>query len=199
MANPTDHLATVRAALDLAGKATPGPWWQGSVERHHVFAERGNPSLIAPEAGRVLLRMNEHFPAYVHDATAIVALRNAAPAIADLCREVEALRTAMRTISGIRDSIIGAQAVNWSEHVYPLVAALDGAGFRGVDYETARANLGTLLERIATLEAELAQARAHRCGGIVLSADDADRIAALLEEQPGPTPAMLALFAKDKE
>ena len=52
---------------------------------------------------------------------------------------------------------------------------------------------------IATLEAELAQARAHRCGGIVLSAEDADRIAALLEEQPGPTPAMVALFAKAKE
>lgn len=26
MANPTDHLATVRAALDLAAKATTGPW-----------------------------------------------------------------------------------------------------------------------------------------------------------------------------
>ena len=53
--------------------------------------------------------------------------------------------------------------------------------------------------RIATLEDELAQARAHRCGCVVLNAEDADRIAALLEEQPGPTPAMLALFAKAKE
>lgn len=54
-------------------------------------------------------------------------------------------------------------------------------------------------DRIATLEAELAQARAHRCGGIVLSAEDADRIAAMLEEPPAPTPAMVALFDKDKE
>ena len=146
MSDPTDRLATVRAALDLAGKATPGEWWQGAVERHHVFAERGNPSLIAPEAGRVLLRMSEHFPAYAHDAAAIVALRNAAPAIAALADECAAAR-----------------------------------------------------DRIATLEAELVQARAHRCGGIVLSAEDADRIAALLEEQPGPTPAMLALFDKAKE
>ena len=92
MADPIDHLATVRAALDLAGKATPGEWWQGAVERHHVFAERGNPSLIAPEAGRVLLRMSEHFPAYAHDAAAIVALRNAAPAIAALADECERLR-----------------------------------------------------------------------------------------------------------
>lgn len=142
----TDHLTAVRAALDLAGKATPGEWWQGAVERHHVFAERGNPSLIAPEAGRVLLRMSEHFPAYAHDAAAIVALRNAAPAIAALADECAAAR-----------------------------------------------------DRIATLEAELAQARAHRCGGIVLSAEDADRIAALLEDPPAPTPAMVALFAKAKE
>ena len=56
-----------------------------------------------------------------------------------------------------------------------------------------------LRARIATLEAELAQARAHRCGGIVLSAEDADRIAALLEDPPAPTPAMLALFDKAKE
>ena len=56
-----------------------------------------------------------------------------------------------------------------------------------------------LRARIATLEAVLAQARAHRCGCVVLNAEDADRIAALLEEQPAPTPAMVALFAKAKE
>ena len=82
----------------------------------------------------------------VEDARAIVALRNAAPAIAALADECAAAR-----------------------------------------------------DRIATLEAELAQARAHRCGGIVLSAEDADRIAALLEDPPAPTPAMVALFAKAKE
>ena len=82
----------------------------------------------------------------VEDARAIVALRNAAPAIAALADECAAAR-----------------------------------------------------DRIATLEAELVQARAHRCGGIVLSAEDADRIAALLEDPPAPTPAMLALFAKAKE
>lgn len=183
-----DHLATVRAALDLAGKATPGPWAVGRDVNEGCLTLQANGVCAIIPFGRADA-----------DADAIVALRNAAPAIADLCREVEALRDAMRTISGIRDSIIGAQAVNWSEHVYPLVAALDGAGFAGASYETARANVGTLLQRIATLEAELAQARSHRCGGIVLSAEDADRIAALLEEQPGPTPAMLALFAKAKE
>lgn len=48
-----DPLATVRAALDVASKATPGPWRTG---------------------------------------TAVVALRNTAPAIAELCAEVERLQ-----------------------------------------------------------------------------------------------------------
>ncbi len=208
MSDPTDPLATVRAALDDVRA------WCVECDEHVltdgnsgercdwlVFIYGEEDANAARDTA--IDRLVDEGLAVDDDAAAkmvrVVTLIPAAPAIADLCREVEALRTAMRTISGIRDSIIGAQAVNWSEHVYPLVAALDGAGFRGVDYETARANLGTLLERIATLEAELAQVRAHRCGGIVLSADDADRIAALLEEQPGPTPAMLALFDKAKE
>ena len=110
MANPTDHLTAVRAALDLAGKATPGEWWQGAVERHHVFAERGNPSLIAPEAGRVLLRMSEHFPAYAHDAAAIVALRNAAPAIAALADECERLADLFDRIDTAFDQLRPAMA-----------------------------------------------------------------------------------------
>ncbi len=194
MADPTDHLTAVRAALAHAGKATPGPWYiRHGRDGESCFVIRDEPTredlLITDTATHAVLANVE----------AVVALRNAAPAIAALADECERLRAAMRTISGIRDSIIGAQALNWSEHVYPLVAALDGAGFTGAGYETARANVGTLLQRIATLEAELAQARAHQCGGIVLSAEDADRIAALLEEQPGPTPALLALFAKAKE
>jgi len=117
VANPTDHLTAVRAALA------------------HVDD-------IGPARG-------------------LVALRNAAPAIAALADECERLRRESRT---------------W---------------FRAeAERQAARADAA---------EAELAQARAHRCGCVVLSAEDADRIAALLEEQPGPTPAMLALFDKAKE
>lgn len=42
--------------------------------------------------------------------------------------ERDALGAALDTISAIRDSIVGSQSVNWSEHVYPLVAALDATG-----------------------------------------------------------------------
>jgi hypothetical protein len=61
-------------------------------------------------------------------------------------------RAALRKISDIRDSIIGTQSVNWSEHVYPLVAALDEAGYPGAEYKEARKNIGTTLERVAILE-----------------------------------------------
>lgn len=77
-----DALAEAERAM------TPGPWRHGSVERHHVFCGEGDRSLLCPEAGRVLLRMNEHFP-HGGDAAGIVALRNAATA---LIAEVRALR-----------------------------------------------------------------------------------------------------------
>lgn len=78
-------------AVERAERAmTPGEWRHGSVERHHIFCGEGDQSLLCPEAGRVLLRMNEHFP-HDRDAAGIVALRNAAPA---LIAEVRALRAA---------------------------------------------------------------------------------------------------------
>jgi hypothetical protein len=65
------------------------------------------------------------------------------------------LESTLETISAIRDSIVGGQTINWSEHIYPLVAALDAAGFPGAGYEISRKNLGTLLERAAALESAL--------------------------------------------
>jgi hypothetical protein len=70
-------------------------------------------------------------------------------------KRIAGLTGAMQTINAIRNSIIGAQTVNWSEHVYPLISALDGAGYRGLVYEEARASVRTTLERIAELEAEM--------------------------------------------
>lgn len=84
------------------------------------------------------------------DYAAVVAERDAALAQA---------RAALATINVIRNSIIGSQSINWSEHIYPLVAALNAAGFPGESYPVARENFGTLAERAFAAEAELAQAR----------------------------------------
>ncbi len=73
----------------------------------------------------------------------------AAPKVRD---ESADLRAALQKVSDIRDSIIGAQSINWSEHIYPLVAVLREAGFEGVGYDAARENLGTLLGQVAALQ-----------------------------------------------
>ena len=86
---------------------------------------------------------------------------------AEFRREAESLRAQVATltamaekVNAIRNSIIGAQTVNWSEHVYPLVAALNAAGFNGLGYEEARKSVGTLIERNDALSAELARVKA---------------------------------------
>lgn len=53
---------------------------------------------------------------------------------------------ALEGINRIRNSIVGAQTINWSEHIYPLVALLGRAGIEGLPYPEARANIGTLLD-----------------------------------------------------
>jgi hypothetical protein len=80
----------------------------------------------------------------------------------------EEAQAALGKLNEIRNSIIGAQAVNWSEHVYPLVAVLDAAGLPGMPYPEARQNVGTLLSRLAA-----AEARATRAEGALRELNDA--------------------------
>lgn len=93
---------------------------------------------------------DEHPEAY-NIAVNGVRLLNALPG---LIAELRAAREALTKISAIRDSIVGLQGFNFSEQAYPLVAVLKAAGYEGVGYAIASANLGTLFQRIATLEAE---------------------------------------------
>jgi hypothetical protein len=74
--------------------------------------------------------------------------------------EEPALREALGKVNAIRNSIIGLQKINWSEHIYPLVAVLNEAGFVGMPYPEARENYGTMLERTLAAEAEVARLRA---------------------------------------
>ena len=80
----------------------------------------------------------------------------------DARAEVKRLRGALLKIDAIRNSIVGCQTVNFSEHVYPLVAALEEAGFSGVGYDAARKNVGTLIERTTRAEAEVERLRSER-------------------------------------
>ena len=181
MANPTDHLAAVRAALDLMLRVWPGPLY---VRRFVDDTGNDAAAVIDNSTGETIAtcdsedRDDHSMP--VEDARAIASIRNAAPAIAAMADECERLR---------------ATTEEREADMHQRIRL----GYDKTVADAWRAEVVKRDERIATLEAELAQARVHRCGGIVLSAEDADRIAALLEEQPGPTPAMLALFDKAKE
>jgi len=55
---------------------------------------------------------------------------------------IKVLEDALSKIDAIRNDIIGRQKIGWSSHVYPMVAALDEAGYPGMEYEAARAALG---------------------------------------------------------
>lgn len=56
-------------------------------------------------------------------------------------------REALEGINKIRNSIVGLQSINWSEHIYPLVSLLNRAGLKGLDYPEAKENFGTCLEQ----------------------------------------------------
>ncbi|KOR22967.1 hypothetical protein [Burkholderia cenocepacia] len=97
--------------------------------------------------------------------------------------EVAMLRNALTSINGIRNSIIGLHTLNWSEHVYPLVAALDSAGFEGMEYPEAHAFYGTMLDRCNAAEKDADRYRTLRRGqhwsvvngiGDVLRGDELD-------------------------
>ncbi len=72
--------------------------------------------------------------------------------LAALLAQIAVMREALTKINAIRNSIIGLQTMNWSEHIYPLVAALNEAGFKGMDYPAAREYFGTMLERTNATE-----------------------------------------------
>lgn len=71
----------------------------------------------------------------------------------------ERAEAGLRKINEIRNSIVGAQTVNFSEHIYPLVAALNESGVQGLPYPEARENVGTLIDRANSAEAGLAALR----------------------------------------
>lgn len=115
-------------------------------------------------------RIRETRDGLVESFKQAVADRKAAEAERDtLASEVERLKVFGEKVNTIRNSIIGTQTINWSEHIYPLVAALNAAGFEGMDYPEAREYFGTMLERTNAAESRaeaLAAQAAEQAGKI---------------------------------
>jgi hypothetical protein len=66
---------------------------------------------------------------------------------------------ALKKIDAIRNSIVGRQAINWSQHIYPLVAALDEAGFGGEGYDVARPKAEAEIKKIRDIIEKAKQER----------------------------------------
>lgn len=137
--------------------ARRGGTWLGAarswIKRHCLNGERvtwGSNDVLqhdftVDDVERIAL---EVATAVFDEFAATIAALSAAKA------EVERLTEALTKISAIRDSIVGCQGFNFSEHAYPLVAVLDDAGFKGAGYEIASKNLGTLIEQRNAAERE---------------------------------------------
>jgi hypothetical protein len=67
----------------------------------------------------------------------------------------EKAETCLAKIDAIRNSIIGRQGVNWSDHIYPLVAALGEAGYPGEGYDVAHKKEQGLFDRLEHAEARV--------------------------------------------
>ena len=66
---------------------------------------------------------------------------------AKLLSHIKAQDAALQKINEIRNSIVGTQTMNWSAHLYPLVAALKEAGLEGESFVEARGKARTLIQQ----------------------------------------------------
>lgn len=62
--------------------------------------------------------------------------------VSQLCRTglsetISCYAAALEKINELRNDIIARQSMGWPRHIYPLVAALDAAGFEGMEYDKA--------------------------------------------------------------
>lgn len=181
--NPDDAARLAAELREDDAMATSAPWRRGDFEHHHVFCDVGNPELMAPMLGRVLLRMNQHYP-YAEDAAAIARLRNNARAAAE---QLEAAR--------VRIDELLALVARISQET-PLPSEVEGA----LDSQRALiAEVGTLRARCAELERALTAVlgsatpnpRDHPT--MVAALREADRVLHGVTVEPLPPPAACAV------
>lgn len=124
------------------------------IDTPWIAADRGDYGDFDGECVVVLDgEMTRRIAVVFHDSDAEFIV-TAVNAYASQKAEIERLREAMEKIDAIRNSIIGYQNVGWSAHIYPLVAALEDAGFHGEGYEKSRELAKTQVDAILALTEE---------------------------------------------
>lgn len=89
--------------------------------------------------------------------------------------ERDVAQTALTKIDAIRNSIIALQNINWSEHIYPLVAALEEAGIRGAGYPGNREYFGSIIDQCKALRKERDELAA-KCAAMMQLARQTDPV-----------------------
>jgi hypothetical protein len=108
MTQPLPTLEVIKELERLAKAATPGPWRAGTHERENIFCASG--ATIGPE--RVMLRMNQGFPNYTHDAAFIAAANpQTVLALAAAARSHLELTSALAYIHALGRSACGSDAM----------------------------------------------------------------------------------------
>ena len=123
-----DEAMHAHAAAVLAAERITAAHWQSLAEANMALAVSANKRMAAKDAEIAGLRADN------------TRLQN--EVVMPLRERGRVLEDALTKIDAIRNDIIGRQKIGWSSHVYPLVAALDEAGYPGMEYEAARAALG---------------------------------------------------------
>lgn len=73
----------------------------------------------------------------------------------DVIVNIYKLQTLLEKIHEIRNSIVGLATFNWSEHMYPLVAALGEIGLDAEGYDISRPRFSTMLKRTVKAEKQV--------------------------------------------
>lgn len=165
MSDSINPLTTVRAALAVASKATPGPWWHDASDSTKPimaakYIEVAGGSTPVGLGGDPAIEWNRDA-----DPLAIVALRNATDAIAAVCDELERVRALVSsyespTCDHRHPCRCGSGGHPRRCERHPLAYDRHIAELNAIGVEESR--IDDQAARIATLEAELAQAKAPR-------------------------------------
>lgn len=95
--------------------------------------------------GQVERLTKERYEALAGETSANEAVSELLDAVERLTRERDEARKALSEIREVMDCVVGTQSVNWSAHVYPIIASLSRAGYDGAGYEEARDMARTLI------------------------------------------------------
>jgi len=97
-------------------------------------------------------------------------------ALERMTARAEKAEAALTKINGIRNSIVQRQTINWSQHIYPLVAALNDAGVVGDSYDQTREKAK------AEIEAARVEINAGMVAGLAAERARADAAEQMLAE-----------------